>query len=652
MRTTLLICLMLCALGLGAAPEPIISPEYRLYPANYYRMQSQEWRTRTEADPRDGEAWENYYLAIHYLEQLGISSGTDPAAVLAEAEAVLPAEGFTLNFLRYLAKRPAEAADAYLLAAAALRPERPELLRGLAEYWEYRGETARVWETVKKWGIAQQLPMGMLDWHYNQLMSVGDISAVLLTPDAPARLLQVQYGVRTDVLLVSPEALDVRENYRQLIWRKLGLGEAPAGPLALPDLLRQLDRAERPIYCALGPQSGSYPEISGYSYVTGLAFRYTPDAFDNLAWLASSYMYRWRLDQLRQPLASGPEQAAMDQLNRAYLPSLFLLQKHYAGRIPEQVSRTHDLILRIARRAGIADRLTAYQQAPEPQLAGPEPGLRAKAIDRMLEEVPTGTLYTFGEEEVGVKGFKMSFTEVNNANYQLFLEDLLRQRRFAYLDSAAVLPIDYTRELGTEMDLTEELAKIRESHAFMPVMNISHRAAELYCIWLGQVYNQDEKRSDTRHVRFRLPTATEFTYAALGGRKYAPYPWGGPYIMNDKDCYLANFNSLLPHTRSGGSDTLVVWEENGVKKTDIVKLYQGEDCNDGRFLVAGTESYFANNYSLYNMSGNAAEMISEDNRCMGGSWLDPAEDMRIGRIRERQLPAPSVGFRVVMEYLD
>ncbi len=85
----------------------------------------------------------------------------------------------------------------------------------------------------------------------------------------------------------------------------------------------------------------------------------------------------------------------------------------------------------------------------------------------------------------------------------------------------------------------------------------------------------------------------------------------------------------------GGSDTLVVWEENGVKKTDIVKLYQGEDCNDGRFLVAGTESYFANNYSLYNMSGNAAEMISEDNRCMGGSWLDPAEDMRIGRSRGR-----------------
>ncbi len=176
----------------------------------------------------------------------------------------------------------------------------------------------------------------------------------------------------------------------------------------------------------------------------------------------------------------------MDQLNRAYLPSLFLLQKHYAGRIPEQESRTHDLILRIARRAGIADRLTAYQQAPEPQLAGPEAGLRAKAIDRMLEEVPTGILYTFGEEEVGVKEFKMSFTEVNNANYQLFLEDLLRQRRFAYLDSAAVLPIDYARELGTEMDLTEELAKIKESHAFMPVMNISHRAAESYCISLGR----------------------------------------------------------------------------------------------------------------------------------------------------------------------
>jgi len=74
--------------------------------------------------------------------------------------------------------------------------------------------------------------------------------------------------------------------------------------------------------------------------------------------------------------------------------------------------------------------------------------------------------------------------------------------------------------------------------------------------------------------------------------------------------------------------------------------------DDGSFLTVPVSAYFPNDYGLYNMAGNAAEMVAEDDRTIGGSWLDPAHLMRIGIVQERKLPHPSTGFRLVMEYVD
>jgi len=78
---------------------------------------------------------------------------------------------------------------------------------------------------------------------------------------------------------------------------------------------------------------------------------------------------------------------------------------------------------------------------------------------------------------------------------------------------------------------------------------------------------------------FRLPTEYEWEYASRGGRIGNKYPWGGPYARNGKGCMLANFKPM-----------------------------RGDyGASDGGVYPVRADSYFPNDFGLYNMSGNVSE---------------------------------------------
>ncbi|MEL7162905.1 MAG: SUMF1/EgtB/PvdO family nonheme iron enzyme, partial [Bacteroidota bacterium] len=274
---------------------------------------------------------------------------------------------------------------------------------------------------------------------------------------------------------------------------------------------------------------------------------------------------------------------------------------------------------------------------------------------------PAGTLHDHEtKEEKTINGFHLQTTEVSNADYQLFLEDLLRQRHFDFIEQAAVADVDWTDQLPSVVDSISRadlLARGYPTDGDHPVVNISREAALLYARWLAEVYNQDPKRKNGRRVRFRLPLVDEFAYAARGGKTHAPYPWGGPYHRNTKGCILANYNTLLPVSRAEAADYYRRRFANShlsPKERMDLMAKQG-DCdweNDGAYLTAHVEAYYPNDFGLYNISGNAAEMTQTPDLTIGGSWLDGSYEMQIGVTVERKLPHPSTGFRLVMEYVD
>ena len=188
-----------------------------------------------------------------------------------------------------------------------------------------------------------------------------------------------------------------------------------------------------------------------------------------------------------------------------------------------------------------------------------------------------------------------------------------------------------------------------------PVVGVTWQQCNAFNVWRTQLLNSWRKNHMYSFVQdFRLPSETEWEYAARGGLDNNPYPWGGPYIRNSRGCFLGNFKPL-----------------------------RGRYMEDGGFHTVKANSYHPNDFGLYCMSGNVAEWcrtafdesvyeyghdmnteyiyhaLDHDPPSMkrkvvrGGSWKDIGYYLQTGtRSYEYQDTAKSyIGFRSVMNYL-
>ena len=188
-----------------------------------------------------------------------------------------------------------------------------------------------------------------------------------------------------------------------------------------------------------------------------------------------------------------------------------------------------------------------------------------------------------------------------------------------------------------------------------PVVGVNWKQARAFCIWRTQLLNSYLADEGGAFVQdYRLPTESEWEYAARGGLELSPYPWGGPYIRNSRGCFLGNFKPM-----------------------------RGSYQDDGGVYTVKATSYWPNDYGLYCMAGNVSEWTSnaydesaysfthdistdyEDDAkdsdppalkrkvIRGGSWKDVMYFLQTGtRSYEYQDTSKCyVGFRCVMSFL-
>ncbi len=264
--------------------------------------------------------------------------------------------------------------------------------------------------------------------------------------------------------------------------------------------------------------------------------------------------------------------------------------------------------------------------------------------------------FIYRYEELNIRSLSQS-----NQNDEEAIDDMdgsTYRDNFAIQREVKIYPstLDYQSDYvyaNNETDATFNYEHV--AHDDYPVVGITWEQANAFCHWRTHIMNSYlRSHNEPLLPDFRLPTETEWEYAARGGLDVSPYPWGGPYTRNMKGCFLANFKPL-----------------------------RGNYVADGGLKAIKVKQYNPNNYGLYDMSGNVAEWTStvfdetstsyshdmnSDNSYMstdsdedvlkrkvirGGSWKDISYFIQNStRTYEYDDVSTSyIGFRCVMDFL-
>ena len=171
----------------------------------------------------------------------------------------------------------------------------------------------------------------------------------------------------------------------------------------------------------------------------------------------------------------------------------------------------------------IAAVAAAWAQKPDKKTAKLEKQLVGTFVEippvHYTEYLRDTNMEVYASREITQAGFRMLETEVTNASYNLFLEDLKAQGRMADFEKAK---IDTARAILVTHYGTHPAFPPLPTY---PVSCISHEGAMLFCRWLTEKMCGDE-------WEYTLPTTDQWKHAAHGGLIYNTYPIGGPYLTN------------------------------------------------------------------------------------------------------------------------
>ena len=614
----------------GADPikiEPITKVAFN---HEFYAEQAELWKAETLKSEINADAWLNYYKAARYANMFAdsLSKRYDMDKIVAGMPTAL-ANTFEFNYVLFIHDNNMDQRFDHLLKAHELAPERIDAYHSMVHYHVIEGNQDEVQKYCKALFEAGEFSPTVLAWNFNMLTSIEENGILLTHGDNdtyPSWVIQTVKNNRKDVKVLNVNLL-MYDKYRERIFQEEGISQIASAEF--PEyqdmylaIVRQIARqSKKPVYVATSVPEFIRNAMGDSLYLVGLAFRYSDQSFDNMAFLKNNFENKFLKDHLRIQLEPDTGSNVLASMNMHYLPAIITLRNHYLDSGEKsKASSLEPIVRKIAREAGNEAYISSYLGGTDTEEENFTTSISARALQKGMVHVR--------------KNLYAGATEVTNEQYEAFLMDLLKNKEYALLEKCKAPKTDWRSLLPDRYENLSEADMFPNGHPDdpgAPVQNISFEAANEYCKWITKVYNNStDRKKQYGEVEFRLPTEEEWEFAAHGNMT-SPFPWGGYYYKNSKGCFLFN-------TEVSGEEPCVDCPSKSQTK-----------ANDGGFFPVPADAYFPNNYGLYNTAGNVAEMISVKHIAKGGSWEDKPDDSKIISQKKYDKPSPAIGFRVFME---
>ena len=627
-------------------PQKVYSIVREHRPLSFYSTQAELWKQEVEQDPKNADAWLNYYTASRMLKILnGGKTQEDLNEIVEELVKHIP-ETFEGNYIReWNGGVDNEDVFKYLLKAQQIDPTRPEVYSGLVTHYEVHRDKDNLKKACELWFGTNDMAPGLYTFGYNVLMSLEENGVVLTVGDNdtyPLLVLQQAKNIRPDVAVLNVSLLGVK-SYQDQMFKEIGIPVMEKSLESFEDyesfksaLFTHLKtHLNRPLYIGVNVHPDYFASGKGEMYLVGMAYKWSPERFDNMAVLRKNFEQNLLLDELvTGPFYAHVNTSVIDHANVNYLVPLIMLHEHYerTGEAMAQ-QRVQRLLKNVAKRGHQEEKVEAVLNPG--QSSGKSLVLKnTKNITKNLVEIK--------------KGYWASKFEVSNEEFELFMTDLMKQRRFDELQSITPVKTDWESLLPKNYDANSDPDWAENGHPSSgraPVCNLSYESAKAYCQWLTNFYNHvEEKRKKFKKVLFRLPTEEEWLEMAYSGedQKGYKFPWsyayaekqGADLITNSTGCYLANVN------------TMVLKEAAGQDGAEMCSTY------DGAIFPVAVSSYHPTDFGMYCMIGNVSEMVEERGVAKGGGWNTVPDKVDMHSQYNYKGPDPNVGFRIVMEVIE
>ncbi|MGB3465014.1 MAG: SUMF1/EgtB/PvdO family nonheme iron enzyme, partial [Cyclobacteriaceae bacterium] len=478
----------------AANTEPLPSRLKVLKHSSWYQDKAVYWKRQIDRNPDMADAWFNYYFSLTYANAPAETRKKVAETALSKWPELYETKLIAAKDLGY-----SDEGMAYYNDIRLLRPDDPEVLSIGLLHAEINADMTEKRRIAQRLFDLNLISPSLYNYAYNLLMSVGE-DAVLFSEgehtSIPLVVLQEVMDVRPDVKIVNINLLE-EAGYRVDVLRLLGLDQKYK-TLSRADMLARLPESSvnRPLYFSMTVRKHLLEAFSTRLNLTGLALKYVPDNLNTTRELAENFS-RFLTDYLVADFNNEGESAAGRVLEPNYLPGLIILKAYFDQTNQSMMmKRTDRLISRVSEYAGLTS------QVRNILTPGDEASVVYKPVRISVREIDNAM-------KVIKKPLYASNIEVTNESYYQFLSYL---RDNGYEKQYNIARIDLRKfdevalsSMKSYFRIGDAKKKGAETFTDYPVINISYEAAVLYCDWLTQQYNQQDKRG-YRKVKFRLPT--------------------------------------------------------------------------------------------------------------------------------------------------